>query len=113
MHLARFAVAGMAALASGAEADAALLPGVPDVPAIQAAYADAKGENADRHLDDLTVHSADCSPIDAGRFYCQISYLRARDDAAEHLYFTVVTMEPGPDRWILKSGLCRGDGAAH
>jgi len=113
MRLARLAVAGMAAFASGVRAEAALPPGVPDVPAIQSAYADAKADNADRHLDDLTVHSADCSPIDAGRFYCQISYLRARDDAAEHLYFTVVTMEPGPGHWILKSGLCRGDGTVH
>lgn len=109
MRSAQLVIAGMAALGGGAEAAAALPP---DVQAIQAAYADAKGDNAGRHLDDLTIHSADCSPIDAGRFYCQISYLRAQDDAAEHLYFTVVTMEPGLDRWILKSGLCRGDGAA-
>jgi len=110
MRLAGLTIAWITAAAA---AQATLAPGVPDVPAIQSAYADAKGDNADRHLDDLTVRSADCSPIDAGRFYCQISYLRARDDAAEHLYFTVVTMEPGADRWILKSGLCRGDGAAH
>ncbi|HEX4505170.1 MAG TPA: hypothetical protein VH722_05520 [Alphaproteobacteria bacterium] len=110
MRLAAFAVAGMAALAGSAGAAPAHPP---DVPAIQAAYADAKADNADRHLDDLAIHSADCSPIDAGRFYCQISYLRAGDDAEGHLYFTVVTMEPGPGRWILKSGLCRGDGAAH
>lgn len=103
-------LAAVAVLGSGAQAIAAPPP---DVPAIQAAYADAKSDNAGRHLDDLTVRSADCSPIDAGRFYCQISYLRARDDAAEHLYFTVVTMEPGPDRWILKGGLCRGDGTGH
>jgi hypothetical protein len=92
---------------------AAALAAVPDVPAIQVAYTDAKADAANRHFDDLTIHSADCGAIDPARFYCQISYLRSGDEGAGHLYFTVVTMERGSDRWVLKSGLCRGDDAGH
>ena len=90
---------------------APVIPATPGVTVIQAAYQDAKAEAPrGRHVDDLSVSSADCSQISVGRFYCQIGYLRTRDDAADHLYFTVVTMERTEDRWILKTGLCRGDG---
>lgn len=113
--LARDAAKPVAMETASAQAATEVVPlaVVPDVPTIQTAYADAKTEAADRHFDDLTIHHADCGPIGTARFYCQISYLRTKDDGAGHLYFTVVTMERGHDRWVLKSGLCRGDDASH
>jgi hypothetical protein len=83
-------------------------PAAPDVAIIQSAYAAAEASAAaGRHIDDLVIENAECNPLGAHEFMCQVSYTR-RLEPSGRLYFDVVTMTEERARWQLTAGLCRG-----
>ncbi len=102
---------GLVALAFGGVAAAGagrfMRPDAPNVTIIQSAYDAAKvSAVAGRHFDDLVVESADCNPLAAKEFMCQVSFTR-RAEASGRLYFDVVTMTAAAEGWQLTAGLCR------
>ena len=74
---------------------------------IQAAYDAAKAETRDKHVDDLSIRTAQCSAMDGGRYACQIDFVRTAEPRGR-LFFTLVTVEKRADRWVLLGGLCKG-----
>lgn len=95
--------AWMAALAA---ARRPAIPRVPDVAVIQTAYADAEAEAQGRHAKDLVIESAECYPLAAGSFMCQVSYTHHAEPSGR-VYFDVVTLTGTGAGWTLVSGLCR------
>jgi hypothetical protein len=87
-----------------------VVPSVPDVAVAQMAYDQAKALASGRHVEGLKIDDIDCSPIDSGRFLCQIRYVRD-DERNGLLHFTVVTLQRAASGWLLTAGLCRGEGA--
>lgn len=91
-----------------AAATLAALVGFEPGPAnVQQAYDAAKAETGARHHDDLKIRDAQCQSLkDAGRYACQIDYVRSAEPNGR-LYFTVVTIEKRGQAWTLLGGLCR------
>jgi len=107
------AVAGLALMLSTSPVRSLSLPDLrwpgssaPNVADVRKAYVAAKPTAGRRH-EDLLIRDADCGAVDAGRFACQIDFVRKAEPAGR-LYFTVVTLQGAPDRWLLIGGLCQG-----
>lgn len=86
---------------------AALFSQGPVVANVQQAYDAAKVETGVKHQDDLMIRTAQCQAADAGRWACQIDFVRTAEPRGR-LYFTLVTLEKKSDKWVLIGGLCRG-----
>jgi hypothetical protein len=85
----------------------ALFSAPPAVANVQLAYVAATGETGVKHQDDLMIRTARCQAAEAGRWACQIDFVRTAEPRGR-LYFTLVTLEKRSDRWVLIGGLCRG-----
>jgi hypothetical protein len=78
----------------------------PSLPAIQAAYDNAKSESGGDHVDGLTVRAADCQQDRSDAYSCQITFT-ATSGAQDRLYFDVIGLDRQPAGWKLVSGLCK------
>jgi hypothetical protein len=79
---------------------------MPSIAVIQSAYDDAKLEEQDRHDDQLRIEEADCRPLHAGKYSCQVGFTDKRSTSGR-LYFDVIGMDRLERGWRLVSGLCR------
>jgi hypothetical protein len=92
---------GLASVLVAASVQAA----VPTVSSVQSAYDAARLENAERHTADLVIQDAQCSPMKAGGYACQIDFVR-KAAPEQRLYFDVITLDERAGQWVLLSGLC-------